>query len=468
MATEPGARPSHQLPGTPPAVPPEEVPAQDVGGGHSVANSVPGGVPALHPSDAGAGYAPVGGDAETGVWDFETDGYEEAYAAADQVDQAWEGPSAWAGQYGDAPEQEQSWYEHQQGGWSPEEASGAGWYGEGYPDAGYHETGYDQGAYEEGAYEQGAYEQGGYAGTTYHEGTYGESGYDQGGYGDAAYAGELPGAELRSAEPSKTSHYVRPRQDASALYKKGGTAQVPRVWDEGAMPSRRRSQKERGARPSRSSGPWPELAMITAVAVVVAAVILAVTSADQANHNGPKSLQTTSPATSPAGGKATKPKGGPTTKPPRPTTALTSKPTTSAPRSTTTGAASASRGENLVVTAGVKESLISSWLETNPGGVGLVARDVAGTVPGAVYYGEQRGNPPVYWAIAAFEPSAALLASKATAAGQTALAQFQDSDYVFSWKSGPYWTEIGYVSSGECPGSYVPTAMLAAWGLCGQ
>jgi len=99
-------------------------------------------------------------------------------------------------------------------------------------------------------------------------------------------------------------------------------------------------------------------------------------------------------------------------------------------------------------------------------------QDVAGTVPQQVFYGEQifSGEQPatrVYWAVAAFQPSAAVLDAQSTAAGQDELAQFQDTDYVFNWKSGPTWDELGYVSTGECPGAYVPSSVLAAWGLCG-
>jgi hypothetical protein len=106
-------------------------------------------------------------------------------------------------------------------------------------------------------------------------------------------------------------------------------------------------------------------------------------------------------------------------------------------------------------------------LDTNPGGLSLGPKDVAGTVPGEVYYADQPGlHPRVYWAVAAFQPSAAI--SSATANGQTDLAQFQNSDYIFDWTAGPYWNELGSVPTGSCPGSYVPTSVLAAWGLCGQ
>jgi hypothetical protein len=118
------------------------------------------------------------------------------------------------------------------------------------------------------------------------------------------------------------------------------------------------------------------------------------------------------------------------------------------------------------VTPGVAQSLIKSWLATNPGGVDLVPADVAGTVPRELYYAAQPASA-TYWATVVFKPSARLLAASSTAAGQTKLAQFQNSVYVFSWKAGPVWTLLGEVSAGSCPNSWVPKSVLAVWGLCG-
>jgi len=248
----------------------------------------------------------------------------------------------------------------------------------------------------------------------------------------------------------------------------GGYGYVaPAGWDgNGPPPPRRRT------RPTRASGPWPELVMVTAVAVIVAAVILAVTTADKANRTA-GGIASTPPVTSVGAGASPTNGAAPSTSAPRPaTSAPTSSPPRSAPRTTATTHAKApgplAKAENLTVNAGVKQSLIKSWLETDPGGVGLMTKDVAGTVPGQVYYARQAGSPPVYWALAEFQPSSLVLAERATAAGQDELAQFQDSVYIFDWRSGPYWTELGYVSSGECPGSYVPTPVLTAWGLCGE
>jgi hypothetical protein len=141
---------------------------------------------------------------------------------------------------------------------------------------------------------------------------------------------------------------------------------------------------------------------------------------------------------------------------PRPTT-------TARPRTTTP--ASAEKAQNLLVTAGVESSLVRSWLATNPGGVDLSAKDVAGTQPGEVYYAEQPASA-TYWALVAFKPSATLLEESSTAAGQDKLAEFQNSTYAFSWQSGPVWTLLGEVSTGSCPG-VVPAPVLKVWGMCG-
>jgi hypothetical protein len=210
--------------------------------------------------------------------------------------------------------------------------------------------------------------------------------------------------------------------------------------------------------------------MLTAVAVIVAAVILAVTSADRNNGAGSQAAPTlpavtaqkthAPPAVASASGKshhASSPAASTSTPRVATSTSLASK----AAKSHAVGTA-----KNLLLTPGVAQSLVKSWLATNPGGVDIVAKDVAGTVPHQLYYGVQPASA-TYWAIAVFKPSAALLAGSSTAAGQAKLAEFQNSVYVFSWKAGPVWTLLGEVSAGSCPSSWVPTTVLAAWGLCG-
>ena len=256
--------------------------------------------------------------------------------------------------------------------------------------------------------------------------------------------------------------YERSHQDALAAYQEGyGTSAVPQVWDEA-------DSAVQGGGTVRASGPWPELVMITAVAVIIAAVILAVTGANRTNvSNSQPPLPTAASSRVPGGATAPDHRRAPSTASKVPSTATPSSaaPTSAAPSSTTT--ASPVGAAALRVTVGVEQSLIKSWLHTDPGGVGLDTKDVAGTVPQQVFYAKQPGAPPVYWAVVAFQPSATVLAEQSTAAGQFKLAQFQNSDYVFDWKAGPYWTELGYVATGACPGTYVPTAVLSAWGLCG-
>jgi hypothetical protein len=261
-------------------------------------------------------------------------------------------------------------------------------------------------------------------------------------------------------ERGYTAAYPRSRE-ALAAYQDYGTLERDTGWAQG-VPKGSRRKKTRG------TGPWPELVMITAVAVIVAAVILAVTSADRNTGSGPQAAPTTLPAITaqrthssvPASGKSPK-----STSPP-----ATSKVTqhTSTPTTSKAGKAkAASKGAtNLAVKPGVAQSLIKSWLATNPGDVDLVPANVAGTVPHQLYYAEQPASA-TYWATVVFKPSAALLAASSTAAGQTKLAQFQNSVYVFSWKSGPVWTLLGEVSAGSCPSSWVPKSVLAVWGLCG-
>ena len=313
-----------------------------------------------------------------------------------------------------------------------------------------------------------------------------DDGWEHGTPWDASYSGATANAEQDWYEPDAgnwdsqqavpgpngwysegfypdeySAGYARSRRDALAAYEDGyGTSELPQVWDEGD-----------GATPRRAvappAGPWPELVMITAVAVIIAAVILAVTSANR--NTATSSQSTVSTATSPtvpAAATGAGHKGAPSTVSKLPSTVPKSSaaPSSTAASSTSTVAPVATA---IPVTPGVAQSLITSWLHTDPGGVGLAPKDVAGTVPQQVFYGKQDGAPPLYWAVVAFQPSASVLAEQSTAAGQQKLAQFQNSTYVFDWKAGPYWTELGYVATGDCPGSYVPTAVLAAWHLCG-
>ena len=202
--------------------------------------------------------------------------------------------------------------------------------------------------------------------------------------------------------------------------------------------------------------------IITAVAVIVSAVILAVTTAEKSNVAGLDGLFG-SPTTS--GAASTPPPttaGVATDRSP----ALSSTTSKTGTASTTAPATLSQGAKSLPVTAGVAQSLVTSWLASNPGGYGMSPADVAGTVPNDVYYAVQPATG-TYWALAAFKPSAALMAQSSTQTGQAELAEFHDSVYAFSWQAGPVWTLLGEFSTGSCPGVWVPRAVLAAWGLCG-
>jgi hypothetical protein len=271
---------------------------------------------------------------------------------------------------------------------------------------------------------------------------------------DEAEAWVEPDWSASEYERGYTTAYPRSRDEALATYQDYGTLERDTGWTEEVPRSPRRP-------PTRGNGPWPELVMITAVAVIIAAVILAVTSADRNTGSGPQATPTTLPATqrthssAPATGKSTSP----------PTTSKVTQ-RTSTPTTSKTAKPKAQGAKNLAIRPGVAQSLVKSWLATDPGGVGLGQADVAGTVVGELYYAVQPASA-TYWATAVFKPSAALLKSSSTAAGQTKLAQFQNSVYVFSWKAGPVWTLLGEVSAGSCPDSWVPKSVLAVWGLCG-
>jgi hypothetical protein len=220
-------------------------------------------------------------------------------------------------------------------------------------------------------------------------------------------------------------------------------------------------------RAKRDNGPWRELVIVTAVAVIVSAMILAVTTAERSNIAGIDSILgspgTTVPVASPASTLATTgARGGPSGG--SAASAALRATSTTAPRNTSSTLSQ--RASSLPVTAAVAQSLVTSWLATNPGGYGITAGDVAGTVPKQLHYAVQRATG-TYWALAAFKPSPALLAQSSTQTGQAELAEFNDSVYAFSWQAGPVWTLLGEFNTGSCPDVWVPRAVLAAWGLCG-
>ena len=247
---------------------------------------------------------------------------------------------------------------------------------------------------------------------------------------------------------------------------------VPGYTGRETAPVRFRSDDGRvGAdRAKRSTGPWRQLVIIAALAVIAAAVILAVTSAEKNNLTG-----TATPPAAPSGSStgagpvssSVLTRGGRNSE-----TATLSKPgsTVGSPPATvrTSGppATLSQRAEAKPVTPDVEQSLIRSWLAANPGGYGLGPADVVGTVPNQAYYAVQPATG-TYWAVAAFEPSAALEAQSSTPTGRAELAEFHHSLYAFSWQAGPVWTLLGEFSTGNCPAIWVPRAVLTAWGLCG-
>ncbi len=236
----------------------------------------------------------------------------------------------------------------------------------------------------------------------------------------------------------------------------------------------------------RPSGPWPGLVMVTSVAVIVAAVALGVTSANRdaltsssspsvaASAGGKPNVATS------AGGNKARPggagpstAGGKTTGSTRPSGTKTSRSSTSATGPQTSASARPTRktrarvlAKNLVISPLAKRQLVETWIATDPGGLGLTAKDVAGTVRGEVYYGYD-ASIATYFALAAFQPSPLVLKKASTARGQAELRAFQDTQYVFSLQTGSTWTELGIVTTGSCPGEWVPTAVLAVWGMCG-
>ncbi|HET9058946.1 MAG TPA: hypothetical protein VFN61_03425 [Acidimicrobiales bacterium] len=279
---------------------------------------------------------------------------------------------------------------------------------------------------------------------------YDDAQYDDAQYADPQYAGYDDQGGWREPAPG----YYEDGEYDRTVYQEPGyqhgdyeTARYSAVaYDESGYPAGRVAGYGPAKR-RRANGPWPELAVVTALAVVAAAVVLAYMTGSHHQSSGNSASTTTPPSSSS-----------------RPST--TQRPTTSAGGGTTTLPIVSNAAVRLSVTAGVEQSLVKSWLATNPGAVGIGSKDVAGTVPGEVYYAHQPALG-TYWALAAFQPSPQLTDERATAAGQAKLQQFQNVMWVFSWRAGPTWTELGEVSTGQCPDIWVPTPVLASWGLCG-
>ncbi len=133
-----------------------------------------------------------------------------------------------------------------------------------------------------------------------------------------------------------------------------------------------------------------------------------------------------------------------------------------APGTTGPGAA-AGPAINLAVPPGFGPLLRMAWVSANPGRSGLVARDIASTLAGSVFYAEQP-SAGIFWAISRFVPSPLLEQTAASRIGKLALAQF-DKVAVFDQASGHAWRYVGAFVPGSCP-TNVPGNVSAAWGLC--
>jgi hypothetical protein len=199
----------------------------------------------------------------------------------------------------------------------------------------------------------------------------------------------------------------------------------------------------------RSGNPWPALVVITAVAVAAAAAILAVTT------NKPSGTANNLPVTTPASPPAT-------TAPPR-TTAPTT--TTTLPSGSTTVDPGSLIAFSVPANPSWEAGLVTSFI-TAEGAQGITLGDVNGEVPGEVEFAYMPSTA-TYWGLAEFQPSATLKAQASTAPGQAKMSFFANTQYAFSWQDGKTWTLLGDVPTGDCPGIWVPRAVLAVWSLCG-
>jgi hypothetical protein len=132
-------------------------------------------------------------------------------------------------------------------------------------------------------------------------------------------------------------------------------------------------------------------------------------------------------------------------------------------RGTPSPAAATSSAINLAVPAGSGPLLRKAWVAADPGRSGLVARDIASTLAGSVFYAEQP-SAGIYWAISRFVPSPLLEQTAASRIGKVILAQFNEVA-VFDQTTGHAWRYVGAFSPGSCP-TDVPASVSAAWSLC--
>lgn len=144
----------------------------------------------------------------------------------------------------------------------------------------------------------------------------------------------------------------------------------------------------------------------------------------------------------------------------RPTTTTTSSASASATTSTTAAAPATTTSttvaadappQNETATAQVKSALTAAYLART----GLPADQVAGTVPGSVYYAYVP-QTKTYWALASFEPTS-------SADQQTQIGMQDDGCCgIFTSTTGTSFTStLGFLGE-PCPGQ-IPAALFTLW-----
>jgi hypothetical protein len=124
--------------------------------------------------------------------------------------------------------------------------------------------------------------------------------------------------------------------------------------------------------------------------------------------------------------------------------------TTSAPGATTT---TSDAPQNLEATADLKAELVTVYAAHS----GLPPSQIAGTVPGSVYYA-YLPSTKTYWAIANFEPNS-------TSSQQTQVAMQDDGCCgIFSTQTLTSWTFVSGFLGEPCTGQ-LPAELMTLWNL---
>ena len=138
-----------------------------------------------------------------------------------------------------------------------------------------------------------------------------------------------------------------------------------------------------------------------------------------------------------------------------PTTTTLISPTTSSSTQTTPTTAASSSPQNLPTTAADKTALVAAFVAFTHD----PASDIAGTVPGSVYYAYVP-TTETHWAFARFLPS--------PSASQHTLVSLQDGGNIgiFREQAGGGWTMLTVGGEPFCPTrSAIPTSVQLLWGL---